>query len=157
VVWTQNVFEPGGNTLGSLVEQTKNQDFAIFVVDADDTTASRTEVKKTTRDNVLFELGLFLGALGITRSFMIYNREQKPDLASDLSGVTPVTYAPHDSGNIDAALGAAVSYLAAAMIKRGPVQAETTTSTTQQEAATTKTDAPEPPPFQSVPLGLTLS
>ena len=39
-------------------------DFAILVLTADDLVASRDVLSTAPRDNVLFELGLFMGGLG---------------------------------------------------------------------------------------------
>lgn len=108
-VWSQGVFGPGGYNLESLIEQTKTREFAILVVDADDTTASRGKTKNVARDNVIFELGLFLGALGRERCFMVYDRDRQPDLPSDLLGITPATYGRHSDNDLDAALGPATS------------------------------------------------
>ena len=38
---------------------------------------------------------------------MVYDRTNQPHLPSDLAGVTAATFAPHTSGNLQAALGAA--------------------------------------------------
>lgn len=111
-IWSQGVFVPGGTTLGSLVEQIQARDFAIFVVDADDTTLSREQGKRTTRDNVIFELGLFMGAIGPERCFMVYDRDQPPDLPTDLQGINPAPYRRHSNGALDAPLGASASSIA---------------------------------------------
>lgn len=55
---------------------------------------------------MLFELGLFIGSLGRDRTFMLYDRTDPPTLPSDLAGISAVTFAPHASGNYEAALGA---------------------------------------------------
>ena len=57
------------------------------------------------RDNLLFELGLFTGALGRARTFMVYCRDDKLHLPSDLAGVTAATYPAREDDNLEAALG----------------------------------------------------
>ncbi|WP_166442193.1 nucleotide-binding protein [Nakamurella flava] len=120
-IWTQGVFDPGSYVLEQLIAQTKQKDFAIFVVDADDVTRSRDQDKRTTRDNVILELGLFIGALGLSRCFMVFDRERRPDLPTDLLGVTPVDYRVYSDENYDASVGSAVSRLSEAMSKLGPL------------------------------------
>jgi Predicted nucleotide-binding protein containing TIR-like domain len=80
---------------------------------------SRGVEKVSARDNVLFELGLFIGSLGRDRTFMLYDRTDPPGLPSDLAGVTPATFAPHASGNLVAALGAACTKIQDAVEKLG--------------------------------------
>lgn len=118
-VWSNGVFGVGGTTLQSLVQATATSDFAIMVVNADDLTTSRSVERPTTRDNVIFELGLFLGALGPERCFMVYDRTNPPDLPSDLLGVTPATYQSHRSGNMESALGAAATSIRGAIRRIG--------------------------------------
>jgi hypothetical protein len=118
-IWSQGMFGPGGGTLESLVAAVARFDFAILVVSPDDTAVSRGAARSVPRDNVVFELGLFMGALGRERTFMVFDRTRPPDLPSDLAGVTPATYEPHSSGNLDAALGAATTLIDRAIARLG--------------------------------------
>jgi hypothetical protein len=71
----------------------------------------------STRDNVVFELGLFMAALGPDRCFyLVPKTEQDFRIASDLKGLTTVIYDPtsHD-GNLDSALGFPCSQISQAV------------------------------------------
>jgi CAP12/Pycsar effector protein, TIR domain len=97
--WT-TVFNPGVSTLDRLVELTREVDFAAFVFARDDWTttgASPDAVpgEASPRDNVVFEAGLFGGALGIRRTFILHADGSK--LPSDLLGLTCVRYDPATS------------------------------------------------------------
>jgi len=117
-VWNQNVFEPGVGTWDQLVKMAREDfDFALFVFGADDTTESRGLSSPSTRDNVLLEYGLFVGALGPQRTFFMHNREHKPKLASDLAGVIALTY--RDQKNLQAAVGPPCTQLQQLCEKRG--------------------------------------
>lgn len=118
-VWSNGVFGVGASTLSSLVQATVTSDFAIMVVNADDVTIARAAQHPTARDNVVFELGLFLGALGQERCFMVYDRTKPPNLPTDLLGVTPATYEPHRSGDMESALGAAATSIRGAIRRIG--------------------------------------
>src|SRR5262249_30729518 len=63
-------FSPGQSTLDRLVELSREVDFAAFVFAQDDwTTTDASEGSQASpRDNVVFEAGLFGGALGIRRT-----------------------------------------------------------------------------------------
>src|SRR5688500_20155391 len=72
--WTTS-FNPGTTTLERLVELAREVDFAAFVFAQDDWTtaslsasASQTPGQASPRDNVVFEAGLFGGALGMRRT-----------------------------------------------------------------------------------------
>jgi len=106
-LWFQGVFGLSHGTLESLVLALDRFDFAVLVLTPDDMLIRRGEEKAVARDNVVFELGLFVGGLGRERTFMVYDRAATLDLPSDLAGVTAATFAPHGSGNHIAALGAA--------------------------------------------------
>ena len=66
-VWPQGVFELSEYTIDDLVQVLDISDFSIFVFSFDDMVKIRDEEAKTTRDNVLFELGLFIGRMGRKR------------------------------------------------------------------------------------------
>lgn len=55
-------------------------------------TKSRGDEWPSPRDNVVFELGMFVGRLGRARAILMEPREEKVKLPSDLSGVTTITY-----------------------------------------------------------------
>jgi hypothetical protein len=91
--WT-TVFNPGVPTIDRLVELTREVDFAAFVFAHDDWTSSPAEAsaagQASPRDNVVFEAGLFGGALGMRRTFILHAKGAK--LPTDLLGMTSVRY-----------------------------------------------------------------
>jgi len=91
--WT-TTFNPGRSTLDRLVELSQEVDFAAFVFAQDDwtTTDASASSEASPRDNVVFEAGLFGGALGIRRTFILHANGSK--LPSDLLGLTSVRYDP---------------------------------------------------------------
>jgi hypothetical protein len=94
--WT-STFNPGRSTLDRLVELSHEVDFAAFVFAQDDWTTTDTSQsgQASPRDNVVFEAGLFGGALGIRRTFILHAHGSK--LPSDLLGLTSVRYDPATS------------------------------------------------------------
>src|SRR5262245_65791161 len=90
-------FNPGRSTLDRLVELSQEVDFAAFVFAQDDwtTTDASQPGQASPRDNVVFEAGLFGGALGIRRTFILHATGSK--LPSDLLGLTSVRYDPATS------------------------------------------------------------
>jgi len=91
--WT-TVFNPGVSTLDRLVELTRQVDFAAFVFAQDDWTSNPSDAaasgQASPRDNVVFEAGLFGGALGMRRTFILHAKGAK--LPTDLLGMTAVRY-----------------------------------------------------------------
>ncbi len=96
--WT-TTFNPGRSTLDRLVELSQEVDFAAFVFARDDwtTTDASRSGQASPRDNVVFEAGLFGGALGIRRTFILHADDSK--LPSDLLGLTSVRYDPGASSS----------------------------------------------------------
>jgi hypothetical protein len=90
-------FNPGRSTLDRLVELSQEVDFAAFVFAQDDwtTTDASQSGQAAPRDNVVFEAGLFGGALGIRRTFILHANDSK--LPTDLLGLTSVRYDPSTS------------------------------------------------------------
>jgi hypothetical protein len=109
-VWSQGVFLPGQTPLTELLTAAHRTDFAALIVTPDDSVVSRGEQRPAARDNVIFELGLFLGSLGPRRVFIIRPRGQDLRLPSDLAGITVLDYKPdRKDGNLRAAVGPAAT------------------------------------------------
>jgi predicted nucleotide-binding protein with TIR-like domain len=109
IVWTQGLFDLSRNFLESLLDALDETEFGLFVFAPDDLTRIRGRVMETTRDNVIFELGLFIGRLGRERTFIIMPKDIVDlHLPSDLLGINTATFAkPENQKLLVAALGAA--------------------------------------------------
>ena len=92
-------FTAGSMTLPRLVELSRQVDFAAFVFAQDDwtTTPSDETGQAAPRDNVVFEAGLFGGAVGMPRTFILHARGAK--LPTDLLGLTSIRYS--DDSEVD--------------------------------------------------------
>ena len=110
-VWDQAKFRLTHSVLSSLLELRCNADFGAFVLAPDDLTTIRGQTKRSVRDNVLLELGLFLGNLGPDRCFILTPLDSADLLIpSDLGGLTFAIYDAEHT-NIVAGVGAACSQL----------------------------------------------
>jgi predicted nucleotide-binding protein len=114
-IWDQGVFSLSEGTLPALDAVADQSDFAIVVLTADDMTTKRGRTNPVPRDNVLFELGFFMGRLGVERTYMVYSRDHSPTLPSDLAGITPATFAERADGHLAAAIGPASTQIRQAM------------------------------------------
>lgn len=115
VVWNQGtIFGLGTSTLEALEAAVLEFHHAVFVFTPDDQLNIRGEVKPVARDNVLFELGMFIGKLGRKRAFVIHPGKKGVSLPSDLAGITT---APYDAAekNLAAALGPIATRIRAAV------------------------------------------
>lgn len=89
---TPGVFEAGGATLDTLMKEVEAADFAMFVFGPDDKITSRDERYRGPRDNVVFELGLFMGRLDRERALIVKEHSSDIKIPTDLLGITPTTY-----------------------------------------------------------------
>ena len=67
-IWTQGAFNLSETVAESIVKAPVKYDFAVLVFTPDDVVEKRGERRSAPRDNLLFELGLFTGALGRART-----------------------------------------------------------------------------------------
>lgn len=117
VTWTdERAFPPGQFILDSLMKNASEFDFAILVFGYDDHLRSRKDTFFAPRDNVIFELGLFMSQLTLQRTFVIAPRSGRKDrrikILSDLAGLTLYEYEPpRDLVNLPAALEAVVAQI----------------------------------------------
>ncbi|HEY0426277.1 MAG TPA: nucleotide-binding protein [Pyrinomonadaceae bacterium] len=91
-IWNEDVFGLNEGFLETLLNNRNEYDFAVFVFAPDDVTTSKDETKFSPRDNVLFESGLFMGACGRERVFIVYEETSELKIPSDFAGVTLATY-----------------------------------------------------------------
>lgn len=107
-VWAQGVFSLSTTPLDSIIKALNSSDFGVFVFSPDDEIMMRGATTNTVRDNVLFELGLFIGKLGKVRCFIVMPQKTDLHIPSDLMGFTPATYSTErGDSEIQAALGPA--------------------------------------------------
>jgi Predicted nucleotide-binding protein containing TIR-like domain len=78
-------------------ESVEGVEFAVLIVTPDDLRTKRGEKGKIPRDNVIFELGLFMGRLGRERTYIVCD-PKTVELPSDLGAITVAKY---DSKNRD--------------------------------------------------------
>jgi hypothetical protein len=133
-LWSQGVFGLSEGTLEALVDRLTQFDFAILILTPDDLVFSREEVKQSPRDNVLLELGLFIGALGRKRTFIVYDRNSRIKVPSDLAGVTSANYQLHASGNLKSSLGAPCTLIKDAIGSYGVVDRQKLSASIDENA-----------------------
>lgn len=92
--WTNiGIFGASNFTMEDLEQQVRTADFAVMVFAPDDKVLSRGKESDAPRDNVVFELGLFMGALTRQRTFIVRPRGADIKVPSDLLGMKPLEYA----------------------------------------------------------------
>lgn len=119
-VWTEGVFRASSYPLESLEAQLDEADFAIAIAQPDDNTKTKGVNSPTPRDNVIFELGMFVGRLGRKRSFLLEPKGEEVKLPSDLSGLTTIGYKTGLKKDLAALLGPACNELRDQFTEMGP-------------------------------------
>lgn len=114
-IWSQGVFGLSQGTLEALTRAAKSYEYAILVLTPDDVVVKRSNAKNMPRDNVLFELGLFIGSLGRDRVFMLRSGSVAMDMPSDLAGITPVSFLQNGDSPTQADIGPAATEILRAM------------------------------------------
>ncbi|BDP41518.1 hypothetical protein DAETH_14870 [Deinococcus aetherius] len=113
VLWSEGVFEPGQYNLPSLIGIARSIKYAVIVLNHDDLVNSRNQESWAPRDNVIFELGLFMGIISPTNVFFLVPIDRRNlKIPSDLMGITPLEYDSNRSdNNMESATGVAVRQL----------------------------------------------
>ena len=119
-VWNQGVFEPSKCTLEALEEGLDQFQFGVFVFSQDDLLTLRKERYSADCDNVLSELGLFVGRLGREQNFIVIPKDASDfRLPTDLLGLATLTFdSKRRDRNLSAALGPTCRRIVEAMAKR---------------------------------------
>ncbi|MHC5058669.1 MAG: TIR domain-containing protein [Planctomycetota bacterium] len=119
-IWNQGVFDASKYPTEALVKVADRMDMGAFIVSPDDKVVSRGKQQSSPRDNIVFELGLFLGKLGRERTVFIMPRDTDIRLPTDLLGMAPLTYnAARGDGNLQAALTTACDEIRKRLLGEG--------------------------------------
>jgi len=89
-IWNEEQFKVGDSILDTLLTFANLYDFGLFLGTPDDLTQTRTTDHLVQRDNVVFEYGIFAGALGKRRAFALVDDAIK--VPSDLDGLYLLKY-----------------------------------------------------------------
>lgn len=122
-VWTQGAFAASDYTLESLSNWAMSADFAVLVATPDDTVSRSDQTPEAMpRDNVIFELGLFIGAIGRERTYIVADQSAgRLALPTDLAGLTWLPYKARSDGNERAAVSEASLKLSDKIRVLGPL------------------------------------
>jgi len=106
-IWNQGAFDIAEFNLESLINTGRRTHFAVLVLTPDDLTMVDNMPRPSPRDNVIFEMGFFLGILGRKQAFIVHEAGSDLKLPTDINGVTCATYILPQNGSLTAALGPA--------------------------------------------------
>lgn len=120
-LWSQGVFECSKTTIEDLMRINKEVDFAVLVLTGDDVTKSRGKKNASPRDNVIFELGLFMGALRRERTYIVANRNVDLKIPTDLLGVTYLPYSCKRGRTVARNLQSVLRAIRLLIEKHGPI------------------------------------
>lgn len=120
-LWSEGVFESSKTTIEELIRTANTSDFAIVVLTADDLTRSRGKTKPTPRDNVIFELGLFMGAVSRERTYVVAPRGIEIKLPTDLLGVTLLRFERSATKSLAASMRPMLQKLCKLISLLGPI------------------------------------
>ena len=119
-VWTDDTFKASQYPIESLELELAKVDFAALVLSPDDEVISRNRTSEAPRDNLVFELGLFMGALGRSRTFLIRPHGADIKIPTDLSGLTALTYQSGPHGTNSTGIASVCNQLRTTMMTAGP-------------------------------------
>jgi hypothetical protein len=125
--WSAGAFKTHEYPMEALERELNQNDFAVFVFSPDDVVHIRGSVSFITRDNTLFEMGLFWGRLKRGRVFYIVP-DITPDtvevkglrLPSDLEALTVLSYQVRSDENFIAAVNVACGKIQGFIENFGP-------------------------------------
>ena len=117
-LWSEGVFGASHFPIEDLSGLLHVADFAALLASADDTVVSRGKESQSPRDNIVFELGLFMGVLSRQRTFLVVPQNMDIKIPTDLLGINAVRYDPLAATPQDA-VAAAAAEIAAAIQKSG--------------------------------------
>lgn len=94
--WFEDIFRCSKTTIEDLVKLTDEVDVAILICTPDDFIKSRGQKKRAPRDNIIFEIALFMGAITRERTLVAAPAKQEIKFPTDLLGLTILPYQHRD-------------------------------------------------------------
>jgi len=99
----------GAHTMGktiieAILDIIEQYDFAVMIFAVDDQINRSNDTVFVPRDNVVFELGLFMAKLGRDRTFVLKEMGVDIHVATDLSGLVTANYDGRNTNNLRAIL-----------------------------------------------------
>ncbi|MDM1407569.1 TIR domain-containing protein [Myroides sp. DF42-4-2] len=141
-IWTQGVFELSKTTIESLIKILEQSDFAIFLFTPDDIVKIRKEEHLGVRDNVIFELGLFIGKIGRDRTFILTPNKTEMHIPTDLLGITTGKYETgRTDNNFQAATGPVCNQIKTQINKLGKLHTSENLSEGNTNSKNSKNEA----------------
>lgn len=120
VIWTDGLFTASSYPIESLEKAVEDSDFAIAIAQPDDLTSARGQARHVPRDNVIFELGVFIGRLGRKRTLLLEPRGEEVKLPTDLSGLITIGYRYGEQKDLPSLLGPACHQIRKIINELGP-------------------------------------
>lgn len=119
-LWNEGTFELSKTYIESLETELAKAHFAILVLTPDDVQLTRAVERLAPRDNLIFELGLFIGRMGRERCFIVHEKDALLKLPSDLLGVRPAGYKTANNESLCKALARPAELIAQHVAQIGP-------------------------------------
>lgn len=119
-LWATDVFKLSSTAIEDLVNESASCDFAVIVLAADDLTISRGRRRPSPRDNAIFEVGFFMGAIGRERTFLMTPRGAKLKIPTDIAGINYVEYSPPAAPGHEFRIASATRRVSQAISQLGP-------------------------------------
>jgi predicted nucleotide-binding protein len=120
VCWSNDTFIASHYPIESLEQELDVADFAIAIAQPDDLVKVRGSHHVVPRDNVIFELGFFMGRLGRHRALLMEPRGEDVKLPTDLSGITTIPYRYATDRELAAAIAPACNRIRSIIKQLGP-------------------------------------
>lgn len=118
-LWSEGVFGTSHFPIEDLATLLQCADFAAIVASPDDIVRSRGSELEAPRDNIVFELGLFMGALSRHRTFLVVPRGIDIKIPTDLLGINTARF-DQSARRPQAAMQSAAEEIVVAIRAAGP-------------------------------------
>lgn len=100
-IWNQGHFRPSSTILNSVVKASTDFDYGLFILSVNE--------KDDSRDNIMLEMGIFIGQMGFDRVFLMVPQNSTGfSLPSDLMGFVTLEY---DNANLNNDISVSLSAL----------------------------------------------